>query len=238
MPKNTQQKGNVLFIILLCVALFAALSYAVTGSTRSTGGDASKENNTLLAAQMVQYASSIENAMVRLRLSNNCTDTQISFENATVSGYTNNNAPTDNRCHIFSPQGGNIPYQPIPQGARVGAMSPYYFFPNNVCVSGVGTGALGTGCQSDGTNDTDLIIAAFITADVCSRINSALGLSLTTDAGSTFNPQESDKFTGTYSEYYSISNFAANSNVMPSIACVTSQSSPGYYVFYNVLIPR
>ena len=65
MKKTYQQKGNVLFLILIAVALFAALSYAVTQSSRS-GGDASRETNILNAAQLTQYPTSIRTAVLRL----------------------------------------------------------------------------------------------------------------------------------------------------------------------------
>ena len=60
------ERGNVLFLILIAVALFAALSYAVTQSSRSGGGDAGKETNLVNSAQLTQYPAGIRTAIVRM----------------------------------------------------------------------------------------------------------------------------------------------------------------------------
>ena len=104
------KRGNVLFLILLAIALFAVLSYAVTQSSRSSGRDAAAENAITDAAQITQYATLVEQTVTRLRLSNGCRDTQISFA-ADSDGdgnwydadddYHNPNAPSDFSCHVF-----------------------------------------------------------------------------------------------------------------------------------------
>lgn len=112
------QRGNVLFLILIAVALFAALSYAVTSSSRSGGGDASKETAHANAAAIIQYATSVKNAIVRIKTVNDCTDYNLDFSNpvfkrgnGTPVTTANVNAPSDKRCHIFDAIGGNV--QPV-----------------------------------------------------------------------------------------------------------------------------
>lgn len=166
---NNSASGGVLFLILIAVALFAALSYAVTSSTRSGGGDASKETIALSASQIVQYVTSIENAIMRIKISNNCDDTQISFENPIVSGYTNSNAPADYRCHVFRPEGGNVSWQNPPQGANDG--SPWVFSGGN------GVPYVGTSCGS--TTCWEMVA---ILPNLSSNIASALSLKLNNTA--------------------------------------------------------
>ena len=57
----------VLFLILIAVALFAALSYAVTNSGRG-GGGTDREQAEIMAAQMMQFISSLQTAKQRYEI--------------------------------------------------------------------------------------------------------------------------------------------------------------------------
>jgi hypothetical protein len=63
------QNGNVLFLILIAVALFAALSYAVTRSTRSGGKGIAEEKVTIGASRIMQFTALLRSEVQRLRLS-------------------------------------------------------------------------------------------------------------------------------------------------------------------------
>ena len=108
MKKTTNQKGNVLFLILIAVALFAALSYAVTQSSRS-GGDASRETNILNAAQLTQYPTSIRTAVLRLVI-DGYQDTNILYTNP-ASIVTNS---ASEPYQVFATIGGGAIYQNAP----------------------------------------------------------------------------------------------------------------------------
>ena len=49
---------------------------------------------------------------------NGCTDSEISFEQAVVSGYSNANSPTDNSCHVFHVNGGGLRLIEIPESVQ------------------------------------------------------------------------------------------------------------------------
>lgn len=114
---SSSQSGNVLFLILIAVALFAALSYVVTQSTR-TGGSDSTEKDQLIVSELLNAISSYNVAIERMSaagvgLSN------ISFENnswkkangSLVFPVASNSNCTSDRCKLFVPSGGGaIPY--------------------------------------------------------------------------------------------------------------------------------
>lgn len=67
--------GNVLFIILIAVALFAALSYAVTSSSNGGGAPISKDTAQANAAMTIQYGTGVAGNVLRKRLANGIPDT-------------------------------------------------------------------------------------------------------------------------------------------------------------------
>jgi hypothetical protein len=99
-----KEKGNVLFLILIAVALFATLSYAVTSSTRG-GGNADTEKAALDSAVSDNCVSNVQAAELKVSLLNGCDSTELSYE---LEDGTNPNAlaPVDETCHVFRSNGG------------------------------------------------------------------------------------------------------------------------------------
>lgn len=110
--QRRSERGNILFLILLAVVLFAAFSYAVTNSMRGGGNEASKEKALLTEADVQGYISLVENAVMRLTMSGGCTTAQVSYETPSGTG-VNPDAPSDKRCHVYRPEGGGVTYRDL-----------------------------------------------------------------------------------------------------------------------------
>lgn len=110
----SSQNGNVLFLILIAVALFAALSYAITNSTRTNGNGISKEKATAYASQILQFGASMRQTISRMKLSNGCTDSTLDFYTPVYHKYTTTtpsntvNTNASAKCHLFDANGGNM----------------------------------------------------------------------------------------------------------------------------------
>ncbi len=106
------QRGNILFLILLAVVLFAALSYAVTQCMRCGGGDSSSENASLQASELMNYFVQIDTAIQRMMVINGVKDYELNFyqdfdHNYTLGANDNPNC-TDDRCRVFDENGGVV----------------------------------------------------------------------------------------------------------------------------------
>jgi hypothetical protein len=113
--KNRQnQQGNILFLILIAVALFAALSYVVTSRNRSGGGNSSKEKAGMLASDFMNYGVQMRTGIQRMMINNGCAAEEINYSHSYFGTYFDNpNAPPDESCNIFSPRGGDVPFRLI-----------------------------------------------------------------------------------------------------------------------------
>ena len=174
-PANrTSEKGNVLFLILIAVALFAALSYAVTQSTRSGGGDASRETNLVNAAGITQYPASIKTAITRMIVSNSTDPDDMLFNDPSTftAALT---TPLLQSQAVFYPTGGGATYVDAPSSVMDDGLPGVWIFNGENRVTNIGTteAALAT---------TDADIIAFlpgIKQAVCDSIHTRLGLALT-----------------------------------------------------------
>lgn len=191
MAKIQNQRGSVFIYILVAIALFAGLSYAVSRGSRGGSTALTDEQAKLAAQEIINYGNTVANAVQKLRL-RGCSDTEISFENSqSVDNYTNANAPSDNSCHVFDLAGGNITYTLIPDIALDESLS-----------AGISYGQYRfreAAIDNVGSNENDLFLQpSNLKRGVCLEINNILGI----DNPSGEPPSESHTaaalFTGTY----------------------------------------
>ena len=235
MSKDSTQRGNVLFLILIAVVLFAALSYAVTSSSRSGDGNSNAENSALQASQLDSYIASIRTAIQRMIIVGGCSDEELSFErspyNGTDTDYLNPNSPLDFSCHIFHPSGGAV-------------ANSEFEFSDDVIFSGRNTVA---GHGNDNTfssaSNELILMAPRIDLSVCQALNERNGvgapphgpLDITTANAST------SYFRGTYT--CCTSYFQSPSIPQPYAACIDPNNinavdRNGENWFYNILLVR
>jgi hypothetical protein len=168
-PSKNNQHGNVLFLILIAVALFAALSYAVTQSTRG-GGDADVEKLQTNAAQIVQYAGSVGVAVQRIMVAGGYTFLDIDSVDSGLSS-SDNAACTSDECSVFNANRNGVQYIPPQEEwiiADTGAGNWGEYRIVHFPVNGVGT---------TGGADQELVwVLPFIKEKLCMTINEKVGI--------------------------------------------------------------
>lgn len=242
-----RENGNVVFIILIAIALFAALVFAVTQSNKG-GGTINKEQTVLNAAKAIQYSNTIRQAILRLKLTNSCTDDQYNFASSEwpaagtlaqngiykYAGNVNPWAPVDKRCNIFDKEGGDVAFQAPTPGANDGT---HWAISGSNFVEGHGTDGYVVGAS-------DLVaILPFVTLDVCKEINRNLHGNTTIPAGILM---DITNFTGTYWGYSDISGagIAGVSSGCIELANIHDGDNvikpvpAGTYIYYDVILVR
>ncbi len=160
------EQGNVLFLILIAVALFAALSYAVTSSMRGTGGDTKAESVELRAAQILQYGAGLR-AMTQKMVLMGLTPETIRFRG------TQSWLPCSDgtKFCVFGPNGGGAAELRLP-------MHSSDKFDNLFRYSDISDGMV---VKDVGTSAADIVLYRVLKFDesgrsMCAAINKGLGL--------------------------------------------------------------
>lgn len=240
-----QERGNVFFIILIAIVLFAALIYAFAGSGDSSKSHLSPAQVRVTAADILSYSKTIE-SRVQALLRKGCSETEINFNNVYMehptfwAEYNNGNSPSDLSCHVFEDPEVTLRYVPTPVGLDqpVGdSLFNLYFFSAMSGVDGIGV-----------SDRVDLLMQLQLNASdegLCEVINDMVGVdggvqSENFHAGSDTSAR---RFRGSYSAG-SLSDGGTMGNIGPinisgqSVGCFRATGFGNYYMFYRVLIPR
>lgn len=167
MINRQNEAGNVLFLILIAVALFAALSYAVTQSSRSGAGGTDGESALVNSATVTQYPASVRTAIVRMII-NGTTIDQMNFDPPSQFTSQCNAAPAP--C-VFHTSGGGATRVTASPDVMASATQGQWVFSASYKINQIGT--------TDATAASTDVIAFLpgVSQGICTRLNEELGIS-------------------------------------------------------------
>ncbi len=158
--RNASVRGNTLFLILLGVALFAALSYAVvmggSGLTKSSTITTAR----LTAAEMLQYGQNVRLILEKMLTVNGISDTTATLFAATGANAAYGVPGTAPASEVFHARGGGVAYiLPPPAGCSTACA---YEFTGQISITGVGS------------NPALAMVVRNVDPEVCQQINSIM----------------------------------------------------------------
>lgn len=219
-------------MILIAVALFAALSYAVANMMRTGGGEQQigEQKAGLLADEVMAYGRRLRQVAQSLEISSGCDEAQISFEAAGLTGYDHTPA-ADPRCGLFHENGGGLAY--IKPSTDFGAVTDWVF------TGGLNVQGVGTDCASGDSCTELLAVLSGLDLPVCEAINAKLGI-VTPDGAPPVQDGviAFDKFTGDLTYTATVTDQAGTDVLKGQQAGCSRPSDSDAYFFYQTLAGR
>lgn len=165
------EHGNMLFMILIAVALIGLLTAALMSGSNSESSNIDEETLVIRTTEAQRYAAELERA-VSLIIQNGKSEADIRFAHPdAASAYGDLSADTDKKDQAFHSTGGAAEYRDPPAGLNDGTDWQFY---GHTAVPGVGTSA------------PDLVmVLPKVTEDFCARINTLNGQVTPSDPNAT-----------------------------------------------------
>lgn len=161
------EKGNVLFLILIAVALFAALSYAVSSSTRS-GGSKGEEGTLVESSGIIQFGASISQAVSRMTILNKAEEDELCFYTGANDETYNHAGCDDDRHKVFHPEGGAVGYRKPSEELNGGVE---WEFTSRARVFGVKNNE-----ENDPASADLVMLSRNFNKTLCAKINEKIGI--------------------------------------------------------------
>ncbi len=241
-PTRLSQSGNILFIILIAVALFAALSYAVSQSTRGTGSNGQKEESDTSSSVIVTFGDSLKTTVQRM-----VTVAAIPTDDLEFNPPADFASCTSVAACVFHTEGGQALYQFAP----VPLMDPNgdnptgtWVITGNMEVNNIGTDAA---ASVNGNDITAFLVG--VRRDICESINRRLGLPVAPlpqmanqaaggDMITSYNSYYMDFDVVPVAEFYILGSGGGDAALTGQQQGCYYESQSANYVYYTVIYPR
>ena len=238
------QSGNVLFIILIALALLGALSAAVMNSSDGENANIDSETLSIRLSEVQRYASELERG-IQFIIQNGVSESDIRFAHLNApSVYGDLSADLDKGDQVFHRDGGGAAYRDPPDRINDGTAWQFYG---------------GSDLPSVGSDRADLIaVLPNVNPQFCEAVNVANGHAATlndagtaaasgTNAGACIYMGVSEGHFGDSTQFYATPNtvdeatFAQDPNASAARTalqgCVLCARDSEYH-FYHVIVPR
>jgi hypothetical protein len=244
---DKSQNGNILFILLVALALFAGLTLVMSDAGQNLGNGKSEKAD-IIASEIIDYANSVKIAVQKAIL-NGCADADISFENEVVTGYEHGGAGAPDKCKIFKSTGGKVRWKtPDKNWLIASASTNTFYFPNELCILNAGLNgpdASGPTVFCDNAPEAiDLMIfLPGLKKDICEEINKNIANSKDIPRDLSEAIRLGRQFTGSF-QGGSVPEIADNNGTLTGKLSYCYQTSSGasnfanQYSFYMVLLAR
>jgi len=233
------ERGNILFIVLLAIALIGALAIAIQSGSNSESAQIDDEGLAIKATEVQRFASELERAVLFIAR-NEVSESDIRFAHPDAhADYGDLSADSDPTNQVFHEQGGGATYRTPPSSINNGDSWEFY---GNTALPNVGSGA------------ADLVaVLPNVTQQFCDKINALNNQSSQqpTDSGSvatTASNAGSCVHAGAVGRFDSGTQFYDTPNTTDSAsfttlpakqACVQCTDMTGApYHFYHVIMAR
>ena len=136
--KDKYQGGNALFLILIAVVLFAALTYAITQSNRGSGNSSAREGNAVGASSVTQFPAAVRTGVTRILMRGFAVNEVLYSRPVDTAAYA-----TTPQQQVFHPDGGGVTFTPPDDQAVTSSAAATWVINSNAgtTVEGVGTAA-------------------------------------------------------------------------------------------------